>query len=258
MESRKFFRSAFRGFHRQDVLSYIDELRAEQQQELEDMQAHLKRAQEQHSTQTTVDAEAAAELARLQEEIARMRAQCDDEAVQTERLQAQNAALTGQVEQLQEEVTRLREQGAREAEQSEQLQVQNTALTGQVEQLSREQAEHEALRAQAAHYEQEIGQLRDQLEESNRTLAAMWEEQRQLQQCAAAAQDFSADVQQLSRELCERIQACACQHFGGEAADSRPVLTEPQPAQEAPAAEGFAPAQDVSEKPHTGMEQWLF
>ncbi|MBR2338401.1 MAG: hypothetical protein IKA63_02920 [Clostridia bacterium] len=183
MGNRKFFRRAFRGFHRQDVLAYIDNLRAEQQREVEDLQAQLTRLQEQQATEPATD-------------------------TQTTEQSEQAAVLAQQVEQLN------REQAA-------------------------ERAENDALRAKAADYEKEIQELRTQLEECNRTLASMWEEQRQLQQSAAAAQDFSADVRALGQELCERIEACARQRFGGEIA---------------PSAESEVP----SNEPQSDMERWLF
>ncbi len=187
MADRKFFRTAFRGFSREDVLNHIDTLHAEQQAELNDMQEQVKRAQE----------------------------QCD-----AARAEAAAAA-------------------SLPAEQLEEL---------------------EQLRIKVAAYEQEIEELRRQAEECNQTLSAMWEQQRQLQQCVAAAQEFSADVYALSKDLYERTEAYTRQQFGEETVDalSEDVPTQETPAEEAAEEKADAPAETASNASDGNMERWLF
>ena len=47
MAERKYFRTTFRGFSKEDVLTHIDTLRAQQQEELKGMQEQLELAQQQ-------------------------------------------------------------------------------------------------------------------------------------------------------------------------------------------------------------------
>lgn len=189
MGNRKFFRRSFRGFHRRDVLTYIDNLRTEQQQEISDLQEQLNRALE-HSGDAAAERESA-------------------------------------------------------------LSLQQEALQEQMEQLNRdraaEQAENEALRAKVTDYEAEIQQLHTQLDECNRSLAAMWEEQRQLQQSAQAAQEFLGDVRRLEKEWEERIEDCAKIRFGGEMSPSE---TSEEPTEKT--------AEESAGESRPAMEQWLF
>jgi chromosome segregation ATPase len=120
--------------------------------------------------------------------------------------------------------------------------------------------ELEQLRIKVAAYEQEIEELRGQAEECNQTLSAMWEQQRQLQQCVTAAQEFSADVYALSKDLYERAEAYTRQQFGEETVDalSEDVPTQETPAEEAAEEKADAPVETASNASDGNMERWLF
>ena len=77
MADRKFFRTSFRGFSKEDVLNHIDSLHAQQQEELKQMQAQVELAQEQSAAARAeadaviaLPAEQLAELEHLREAVA--------------------------------------------------------------------------------------------------------------------------------------------------------------------------------------------
>lgn len=112
MENRKFFRGAFNGFHRQDVLNYIDELRGEQHKELTEMQEQVTRMQQQREA----EAAAIAEAYDLREQVANFDTVKAAFGAQIEELQAQKAAveeengkLTATVESQEQQIRELTE-----------------------------------------------------------------------------------------------------------------------------------------------------
>lgn len=176
MADRKFFRTTFRGFSKADVLEHIDTLRAQQQEELKEMQGQVAQAQE-----------------------------------QCEAARAEAAAVA--------------------ALPAEQL------------------AELEELRVKVAAYEQEIAQLKAQLEESDQTRSALWQQQSHLQQCVEQAEAFAADVQALSDQLAVRVGA-----YVGKPAAETPAVPTPETVDEAPVP--AAPEETAS--PKTEMADWLY
>ena len=77
MADRKFFRTSFRGFSKEDVLNHIDSLHAQQQEELKQMQAQVELAQEESAAARAeadaviaLPAEQLAELEHLREAVA--------------------------------------------------------------------------------------------------------------------------------------------------------------------------------------------
>ena len=167
MENRKFFRGAFNGFHRGDVLNYIDELRAAQHKELTEMSEQVARMQEQREAEAAAIAEAY---------------------------------------DLREQVARFDEVKAEIGVQIEQLQTEKSAV----------EAENEKLNTTVASQEQQLQELTQKLEEANRSIAAMWEAQRQLQQSVATAQSFADDVRTLLKALGDDVEKCATQRFEGD------------------------------------------
>ncbi len=99
--------------------------------------------------------------------------------------------------------------------------------------------ENETLRGKVASCEQQIADLANKLEEANRSIAAMWEARRQLEQSMDVAKQFAEDMRVLGKELCENIEKHAAARFEGG---------------ELPQA---APAPAVAEKSGE-MENWLF
>ena len=90
MADRKFFRTSFRGFSKEDVLNHIDSLHAQQQEELKQMQAQVELAQEESAA---ARAEADAVIALPAEQLAEL-----------EHLREAVAAYTGEVAQLKQQI----------------------------------------------------------------------------------------------------------------------------------------------------------
>lgn len=181
MAERKFFRTTFRGFSKEDVLSHIDTLRAQQQEELNDMQQQVEQARQ---------------------ESAAARAQAD-------------AVIALPSEQL---------------------------------------AELEQLREAVASYKKETAQLRHDLDESNRALAALWEQQNHLQAYIARADQLIADTQAISAQLADRLAA-----YGAPAAVEIPTpveTVEEEPMTEEETAEqAVTDSQPVAKR---NMADWLY
>lgn len=113
-------------------------------------------------------------------------------------------------------------------------------------------AELEQLRQAVVSYEQETQALKKELEESNRALSALWEQQKYLQEHIARADEFIADAQAISAQLAARVQAYGV-HPSVMPVASAPAA--PQTAQETPAEKI-----DVKDStaPKNGMADWLF
>ena len=182
MAERKFFRTTFRGFSKEDVLTHIDTLRAQQQEELKGMQEQLELAQQQ-SAAARADADAVIALP------------------------------------------------------SEQL------------------AELEQLREAVASYEKETAQLKHDLVESNRALAALWEQQNHLQAYISRADEVIADTQVISAQLVARLAA-----YGEPAETAAPVVEAAAPAEtaeqdETTPEEGVTDSQPGAKR---SMADWLY
>ena len=175
MAERKFFRTTFRGFSKEDVLAHIDTLRAQQQEELQDMQEQVELAKQ---------------------ESAAARAEAD-------------AVIALPAEQL---------------------------------------AELEQLREAVASYEQETAQLKHDLEESNRALAALWEQQNHLQAYITRADELIADAGAISAQLAARFEQYGQTAVAAPAA-AKAEETEPET------------NEDVTDSPpgaRSNMADWLY
>ena len=182
MAERKFFRTTFRGFSKEDVLTHIDTLRAQQQEELQDMQKQIEQAKE---------------------ERAAARAEAD-------------AVIALPAEQL---------------------------------------AELTELRQAVVAYEKETEKLKHDLEESNRALAALWEQQNHLQAYIARADEVIADTRALSAQLAARFAAY------GEPAEAAPVVEEGTPVAEEVEETASAETEDVTDSQpvvRNNMADWLY
>ena len=93
MEETGFFRTVFRGFHKQDVFAYLEQTEQKHQQELDDARqqveqatAELQQLRQEAQTQTQAAQQAAGQLEQVQAQLAQTRAQV--ERLRTERDQA--------------------------------------------------------------------------------------------------------------------------------------------------------------------------
>ena len=178
MAERKFFRTTFRGFSKEDVLSHIDTLRAQQQEELKDMQEQVEQAK-QESAAARAEADAVIALP------------------------------------------------------SEQL------------------AELEQLREAVASYEKETAQLKHDLDESNRALAALWEQQNHLQAYITRADELIADTQAISAQLADRLAA-----YSAPVAETLP--DEDVTAEDVSAENEQEDVKDSQPVAKRNMDNWLY
>lgn len=102
MEECRVFETEFRGFRKSDVLSYIDELRGEQQAEREDWEAQKASLQEQLSAEKET-------VAALQQQLDELKAATAENVLfeRCEALEQEKTALTLQTEELQQAVAAL-------------------------------------------------------------------------------------------------------------------------------------------------------
>ena len=145
MAETGFFRTSLRGFHKMDVLHYIDDLQQKQKAELEELQQRLAEADERVSQAETRAEESAARLREVEEsfeqENARLRLKTEEQAAKLESLEQKAAACSAMEEELaglrfreescrrmrqeqdavREELTRLRETGRALREEKEAL-----------------------------------------------------------------------------------------------------------------------------------------
>lgn len=109
MAQRKFFRTTFRGFSKEDVLAHIDTLHAKQQEELNEMKAQVELAQEQSAAARAeadaviaLPAEQMAELEKLRQAVAAYELETQQLKKQLEESNQAVAALWEQQRHLQE------------------------------------------------------------------------------------------------------------------------------------------------------------
>lgn len=109
MADRKFFRTTFRGFSKADVLEHIDTLRAQQQEELKEMQEQVDQAKEESAAARAeadaviaLPAEQLAELESLREKVAAYEKETAELKQQLEQCNQTLAALWAQQEQMQQ------------------------------------------------------------------------------------------------------------------------------------------------------------
>ena len=109
MADRKFFRTAMRGFHKDDVLNHIDALHAEQQKALEEMREQVAKAQEEAKEAKREAAEAVAlpkeqlaELEQLREKTAAYEKEIAELRTTLEESNATRGALWEQQRQLEQ------------------------------------------------------------------------------------------------------------------------------------------------------------
>ncbi len=171
MSERHGFRTSFRGFSRQDVLTHIDEMRAvyreeaeERDQEIASLKAQLDEARAQ-----LADVPAAAE----REEQMRAELTLAQEAVKA--LTAQNEQLAASLSKAQEALDCSREQELSEA-------------------LTESRAEMQSLRERET-------TLNAQLAETHQAVAALWQDKEVLERKLAAAGNFADSLQAQVAEL---------------------------------------------------------
>lgn len=96
MAEAGFFRTSFRGFHKMDVLQYIDELQQRQKAELEDLQHRLDEAEKQASQVETKAVQSEERLREVEgsyeQENARLRLKTEEQASKIESLEQKAAA----------------------------------------------------------------------------------------------------------------------------------------------------------------------
>ncbi len=189
MSERYGFRTSFRGFSRQDVLTHIDELRATFHEETAERDAEIERLKQQLD-------EARAKLAEVATAAER------EEQLRAERDVAQEAAraLTAQNEQLTVELAEAK--AAIEA--------------------SREQELSEALsetRAEVQSYRDRETALNSQLVETHQAVAALWQDKEALERKLAAAGNFADTLQTQVADL--KVQ------LGGAAAVEEKTAEKP-------------------------------
>ena len=154
------FRTSFSGFHKGDVLNYIDALQARQAQETAQLQEEVQQAREQ-AGQLQAQLEESARLAEaarlaLEEENTRLRQQADEQAREEQSLRLRAAA----AEDYQREIRRLNER-LREQEQRAEAELQQRVAVCR---------EEEAQRLREAR--ERADKLQRELEELRQTTAA--------------------------------------------------------------------------------------
>lgn len=165
MSERYGFRTGFRGFSRQDVLNYIDELRTTFHEET------TARDEEIESLKTQLNELRAklASVATAEEREAQLRAELETAQQAVRSLTAQTEQLTAQLEQAQAVIDSGREQELAES-------------------LAESRSTVQALREREA-------ELTSQLAEAHRAIAALWQEKEQLEHGLTAAAAFADSVQ---------------------------------------------------------------
>ncbi len=180
------FKTSFRGFAREDVLAYIDDLRAEQQAEQE-----LQRQQ-------------VATLTRELEAAQRQLADAPQAAQREEALRAELATA-------QEAVRSLTEQLAAQAQ--ELAQAQAVIAAGREQELSDELAQ---VRGELQAVREREAEQSTQLAQTHQAVAALWEEKEAFTHKLAAAAAFADRVQAETADLKRELD-------GGAAADTKPA-----------------------------------
>lgn len=171
MSERYGFRTSFRGFSRQDVLTHIDELRATFHEETSERDAEIAslKAQLDEARQRLSDA-ATAEQRETQ-----LRAELETAQEAVRALTAQNEQLAAQLMQAQEAINASREQELSEA-------------------LSETRAEIQSFRDRET-------ALNSQLVETHQAVAALWQDKEALERKLAAAASFADTLQAQVEEL---------------------------------------------------------
>lgn len=169
MSERYGFRTSFRGFHKQDVLTYVDHLRSEQHDELIVLQDALDRTRKQ--LQTAIEEQQKVSNQALQE-------QCDS-------LNEQIAALTEQVNTVVAE---------------------NAELKQQVEHLT---ADAESARQESEQQRQRAEELTAQLEQSQQAVLKLWNDQQQYEAFSEHTNTFVGEMRQLGDQISQTIEAYA-------------------------------------------------
>ena len=104
MAETGFFRTSLRGFHKMDVLHYIDDLQQKQKAELEEMQQRLAEADERVSQAENRAEESAARLREVvesfEQENARLRLKTEEQAAKLESLEQKASACSAMEEEL--------------------------------------------------------------------------------------------------------------------------------------------------------------
>ena len=181
------FRTGFRGFSKDDVLAYIDSMRAEFCEEREQYEGEIAALRRQLE-------ESASKLAYLEE------------------AQAREAALRAEIESAEQKV--------------QTLAAENTALQEKLAAAERKIAEnHEAEMAEAlSQSAEEMRMLREretalnaQLAEAHQAIATLWQEKETLERKAASAADFADALQLRTAEFKQQLgSAVLTEENGGE------------------------------------------
>ncbi len=175
MSEQQGFRTGFRGFAKEDVLAYIDSLRATFREEREQYESEiiaLRRQLDEAVSKLTYLDEAEAREAQLREEI--------DNALQT-------------VQSLTEENATLQDKLA-----AAQTQLASSRETEMAEALSQSAEEMRLLRERE-------NALNTQLSETHQAVARLWQEKEALERKVASAADFADALQLRVTELKQQI-----------------------------------------------------
>ena len=175
MSERYGFRTSFRGFSRQDVLTHIDELRATFHREAAEREAEIASLKAQlDETRAKLTAAATAEERETQ-----LRAELDTAQEAVRALTAQNEQVAAQLAQAQQIIAASREQEFSE-------------------ELSKARIEMQSARDRET-------ALNSQLAETHQTVASLWQDketlERKLATAAAFADTLQAQVAELKAQL---------------------------------------------------------
>ena len=183
------FRTSFRGFHKEDVLAYIDAQQAHHGEELDELRRQLEEA-EQRAAETADKLEEAQRLNRETEEQLRIQ-------------QVENAQAAARAE----EAVRGLEEARRQVEAAEDVRRENRRLEEKIRLLEQEvQAGREKSAAGEAEWQRRAQQAETGLSEARAAAAKAQEEADQLRR---RAQENSSSADQLRRQLDESRAAAA-------------------------------------------------
>lgn len=239
MKERQGFKIVFRGFAREDVLNYIDELH--------------RTAQEEQETRDEQIANLKAEVSRLQEQLSQSQAvpssAVTDEKPECDELRAKVFELETALSLTAEKHTA--ELGELEAELLK-ARIERDVAREELARAEADVAETDALREREA-------ELSRELTETKQAVAGLWQEKDAAEQKITAVLSFTERLQQeiveLRRQLGENPPAQTAEE--PEEAAEPEETAEPEEAEEAAEPEEAEAAAEEAPAPKP-MESWLF
>lgn len=175
MNEQQGFRTSFRGFSKEDVLTYIDSLRAtlneEREEHAEEMAAMRSRLEDVEAKLTYLNG--------AEQREAQLRAEIETTQETVRTLTEQNAALTDQLQAAQKQIAANRE-------------------TEMAEALSQSAEEMRLLRERE-------NALNTQLAETHKAVAALWQEKEGAERKVAVAADFADALQVRVNEFKQQL-----------------------------------------------------